>query len=63
MGEMEEADADYISTEKTSLKVQKNPEQRDKAGDCLFLQKPVANAGIRQTLLESSNEIKYTQET
>lgn len=62
MGEMEEADVDYISTEKTSHKVQKNPEQRDKAGVCLVLQKPGANAGIRQTLLKSSNEIKESQE-
>lgn len=36
MGEMEEADMDYISTEKTSHKVQKRrkkeSEQRDKVG-------------------------------
>lgn len=40
----------------------KNPESRDKAGVCLVLQ-PGANAGIRQTLLKSSNEIKESQET
>lgn len=57
MGEMEEADIDYISTEKTSHKVQKL-QSRDKEGVCLVLRKPAANAGISQTLLKSSNEIK-----
>lgn len=59
MGEMEEADVNYISTEKTSHKVEKKfRAERQKTGVWLFLQKPGANAGIRQTLLKSSNEIK-----
>lgn len=60
MGEMEEADVEYISTEKTSHKVEKKKfrAERQKRDFCLFLQKPGANAGIRQTLLKSSNEIK-----
>lgn len=62
MGEMEEADIDYISTEKTSHKVgAKKWEQRGKTGVSLLLQTPGANAGISKTPLQSSNEIKLTQ--
>lgn len=60
MGEMEEADIDYISTEKTSHKVGKSRSKEEKQ-ESLLLQTPGANAGIRQTPLQSSNEIKLTQ--
>lgn len=61
MGEMEEADIDYISTEKTSHKVGKSLSEEGKTGVSLLLQTPGANAGIRETPLQSSNEIKLTQ--